>query len=82
MNVYYDSMQGPQRCKVIAEVDGEFVTLRPVSHAGGPFGGIEPSMRDFTTTKSMCWMRARSMNKYGTRYELSGRPEWALSWGQ
>lgn len=72
MKVYYDSMQGPQRCKVIRE-DGDFVELEPLSPPSGPFGFIEPHMRRFTTHKSQCWKKARALNQYSTRHELIGK---------
>ena len=79
MFVYCESVYGPQRCKVVKEIDSEYVRLQPVKAASGPFGFIDPSMCEFTTYKAMCWKRAKALNKYGTKHELSGVPNWKVN---
>lgn len=79
MRVFFDSMSGPQRCKVIREVNGEYVILQPIAPPAGPFGMLEPRMTEFTALKSQCWQKARSISKFKTRFLLSERPNWAIS---
>lgn len=78
MDVFYETGLGPQKCRVVREVDSEFVRLQPLRSPSGPFGAIQPLMAEFGGNKNLCWMKAKSVNKYGTRHEFSGRPVWAL----
>lgn len=78
MKVYCETIYGPQLCKVVREIDKDFVELDPVSVPNGPFGFIEPGMRRFTAYKSQCWKKAKRIGEYGTRHLLIDRPAWKV----
>lgn len=76
MIVYYESMMGPMRCRVVREIGTEHVELLPVGVPAGPFGSIEAPKSPFVANKRLCWMTCRPMNRYGTKHTLEGRPIW------
>ena len=79
MNIVYDSMQGPLRCTVVREIDSDRVRLKPRGNACGTFGNFNPMVSEFETNKWYCWKSAKALNQYGTRHELTGRPEWSIT---
>lgn len=79
MEVYCETIYGPQRCKVVREIDKDFAELESISVPDGPFGGVVSMNRRFTAYKAQCWNKARKLNRHATRHELSGRPAWGLS---
>lgn len=78
MRVIYESLCGPQRCRVVKELAGGFVRLLPLSVPAGAFGGVEPCMREFEADKHLCWARVVPLGKYGVRFQYVGRPSWNL----